>query len=127
MEVKMDGAKPLGGGNAHSVHLGMVRREEITTTQLAKDIKTLIQRLRRDVLALSGPCLATRIELFDFITAELLAREPLDAKRIRPVRVALQHQRDDLLSFAGVLDSKLEAIAQSQNLSMHLVRQACVL
>lgn len=127
MEVKMDGAKLLGSGNAHSVQLGMARRAEIKTTQLAKDTKTLTQWLRRDVLALAGPCLATRIELFDFVTAELLAREPLDAKRIRPVRVALQNQRDDLLSFAGVLDGKLEAIAQGQNLSMHLVRQACVL
>ncbi len=34
-------------------------------------------------------------------------------RRIRPVRVALQNQRDDLLAFAGVLDEKLTAIAQA--------------
>ena len=42
--------------------------------------------------------------------AELMAREPEDARRIRPVRVALQHQRDDLLAFAGLLDGKLAGI-----------------
>jgi len=36
-----------------------------------------------------------------------------DARRIRPVRVALQNQRDALLAFAGVLDAKLADIAQT--------------
>ncbi|MGF6873888.1 hypothetical protein [Paraburkholderia sp. MM5477-R1] len=54
-------------------------------------------------------------------------REALDARRIRPVRIALQNQRDDLLAFAGVLDEKLAAIAQRANVSDELVRAACVL
>ena len=127
MDVKMDAAKELNRGNSHALQLGVARRVEIKTTQLAKDIKTLTQWLRCDVLALAGPCLATRVELFDFVAGELLAREHLDSKRIRPVRVALQNQRDDLLAFAGVLDGKLEAIAQSHDLPLYLVRQACVL
>ncbi len=65
--------------------------------------------------------------MFDFIVAELAAREPEDARRIRPVRVALQNQRDDLLAFAGVLDAKLAAIAQAHAISGPLVREACVL
>lgn len=127
MDVKMDDAKAMGSGNTQSLQLGMARRVEIQKTQLAQDVKTLTQWLRRDVLALAGPCLATRFELFDFVAGELLAREHLDSKRIRPVRVALQNQRDDLLAFAGVLDGKLQAIAQSHHLPMHLVRQVCVL
>lgn len=71
--------------------------------------------------------MATRVELFDFVTAELVAREHLDSKRIRPVRIALQNQRDNLLAFAGVLDGKLDAIAQDHDLPMYLVRQACLL
>ena len=123
----MNDAKEMGCGNTRSLQLGVARRAEMQTSGLAKDIKTLSQWLRRDVLELAGRCLATRVELFDFVTAELVAREHLDTKRIRPVRVALQNQRDDLLAFAGVLDGKLEAIAQTQNLPMHLVRQVCVL
>jgi len=64
---------------------------------------------------------------FDFIVEELARREPEDARRIRPVRVALQNQRDDLLAFAGVLDAKLADIAQAHGISEPLVREACVL
>jgi len=123
----MDAAKEFGCGNSRAVQLGMARRAEVQTCRLAKDIKTLTRWLRRDVLTLAGPCLATRVELFDFVTAELVAREHLDSKRIRPVRIALQNQRDDLLAFAGVLDGKLDAIAQDHDLPMYLVRQTCLL
>ena len=60
-----------------------------------------------------GRALATRQVLFDFIVEELAHREPEDVRRIRPLRVALQNQRDDLLAFAGVLDAKLADIAQA--------------
>jgi hypothetical protein len=56
-----------------------------------------------------------------------MAREPEDARRIRPVRVALQNQRDDLLAFAGVLDAELAGIARAHAISEPLVREACVL
>jgi len=35
-----------------------------------------------------------------------------DPRRIRPVRMALQNQRDKLLAFAGALDDQLAAIAR---------------
>ncbi len=84
-------------------------------------------RVSPDVLALARSDLATRRELFDFIVAELAALEPEDARRIRPVRVALQNQRDHLLAFAGVLDAKLAAIAQTHAIAEPLVREACLL
>lgn len=95
--------------------------------RLARDIRTLTIWLRHDVLALAGPSLSIRRDLFDFIVAELGRREQEDVRRIRPVRIALQNQRDDLLAFAGVLDDKLMAIAQTHALPEHLVRAACVL
>ncbi len=64
---------------------------------MARDIRTLVNWLSHDVLALAGPDLATRRELFDFLVAELAARKPEDTRRIRPMRVALQNQRDHLL------------------------------
>lgn len=105
----------------------MARRAQVQASLLSKDVKTLTQWLRRDVLELAGPSRAIRLELFDFVTAELLTREHLDSKRIRPVRIALQNQRNDLLAFAGVLDDKLQAIARTHELPMSVVRQACVL
>jgi hypothetical protein len=71
--------------------------------------------------------LATRQMLFDFVVDELRRRELMDPRRIRPVRVALQNQRDDLLAFAGVLDVKLAGIAQAVGVPDDLVRAACLL
>jgi hypothetical protein len=107
--------------------LALARRSETKAHWLARDVRTLVHWLRHDVLALAGPDLATRRELFDFIVEELAAREPEDARRIRPVRAALQNQRDGLLAFAGVLDAKLADIARAHAIAEPLVREACVL
>src|SRR4051794_35996383 len=105
----------------------LARHTEARASCLARDVRTLVHWLRHDVLALAGPDLATRRELFDFIVAELMAREPEDPPRIRPVRVALQSQRDDLLAFAGLLDAELAAIARAHAVPEPLVREACLL
>ncbi len=110
-----------------ATQLALARQAETQAHELARDVQTLTQWLCHDVLALAGPALATRRELFDFIVAELAAREPEDARRIRPVRVALQNQRDTLFAFAGVLDAKLAAIAETHAIADPLVREACVL
>jgi len=127
LKAKTTRAGQQGPDHEFADHLERARQAEIQAHQLARDIRTLIQWLSHDILALAGPALATRRELFDFIVAELAAREPGDARRIRPVRVALQNQRDTLLAFAGVLDDKLAAIACAHAISGSLVREACVL
>lgn len=103
----------------------LARQAEAQAHALARDIRTLTAWLSHDVLALAGPSLVTRRDLFDFIVAQLGRREHEDPRRIRPVRTALQNQRDDLLAFAGVLDDKLIGIAQAHGLPEHLVRAAC--
>ena len=119
------------GGGGHDgdliTELALARRDEAQACWLARDIRMLTQWLNHDVLALAGPVHATRLVLFDFIVDELTRREPKDRQRIRPVRIALQNQRDDLLAFAGVLDEKLAAIARDHEVSASLVREACVL
>ncbi len=109
------------------VQLELARHTQARASCLARDVRTLTQWLRHDVLALAGPDLATRRELFDFIVEELAAREPEDTRHIRPVRVALQNQRDHLLAFAGVLDDKLAAVVRAHAVPEPLVREACVL
>jgi len=109
------------------VQLELARHTQARASCLARDVRTLTQWLRHDVLALAGPDLATRQLLFDFIVEELAAREPEDPRRIRLVRVALQNQRDPLLAFAGVLDNKLAALAQAHAVPEPVVREACVL
>ncbi len=96
-------------------------------TSRRRTLQARIGHSGQHVLALAGPVLATRRELFDFIVEELARREPGDARRIRPVRVALQNQRDTLLAFAGVRDAKLAGIAQAHAIAEPLVREACLL
>ena len=110
-----------------AAQLALARQSEAQANWLARDIRTLMHWLRHDVLALTGPDLATRRELFDFLVAELAAREPEDPRRIRPVRIALQNQRDDLLAFACVLDAKLTDVARVLAVPEPLVRETCLL
>ena len=107
--------------------LELDRQAQARAQALARDVRTLATWLGRDVLALAGPALAVRQEMFDFVVAELHAREHEDEQRIRAVCVALKNQRDDLLAFAGVLDAKLSAIAQAKDTPETLVREALVL
>ncbi len=89
---------------------------------LADDVSLLNDWLRRDVLSLAGPDHATRHEMFDFIVAELRAREPLCPHRVGPVVRALSHQRDDLLAFAAALDEDLTALAAEFQVPVEVVR-----
>ena len=127
LEDRTNRAGQHGPDDELAIQLDLARQTESQASCLARDIRTLTQWLSHDVLALAGPALATRQMLFDFIVEELVCREPDDVRRIRPVRVALQNQRDDLLAFAGVLDKKLITIARAHLISETTVREACVL
>src|SRR5208283_4244284 len=127
LEAKFGRAGQPGPKDTLIVELALARRAEIRARELARGIRILTQWLSQDVLALAGPNLATRRELFDLVTDELERLEPEDARRIHPVRVALRNQRDDLLALAGVLDKKLAGIARTHEVSKPLVREACVL
>jgi len=127
LQAKTCCAGQRGPDDKLAAQLVLARQTETQAHELARDIRTLTQWLRHDVLALAGPDLATRQALFDFLVEELARRELGDARRIRPMRVALQNQRDALLAFAGVLDGKLADIARAHGKSEPLVREACLL
>jgi hypothetical protein len=127
LELEMRAAKGGGDGRRLSARLGRARQAELQARQLAADVTTLSGWLGHDVLSLAGPHLEERRDLFDFIVTQLRLREPLAPHRIRPLRVALQRQRDDVLGFARVLDGKLASIAQRRRLPLYWVRQICQL
>src|SRR4051794_3490820 len=127
LETKFDRAGQPSPDHALVSELALARQIETQAHWLARDVRTLSRWLSRDVLAPAGPDLATRQVLFDFIADELERLEPADGRRIRPVRVALRNQRNDLLAFAGVLDHKLAGIARTLEISPFLVREACML
>jgi hypothetical protein len=127
LEIRMAQAVLKGQGNRLSAKLVTARKAETRAVNLAKDVSILVGWLSRDILALAGPIFAERCRLYDFIVAELSLREPLDSARIRPLRIALERQRNQLLRFASVLDAKLNAIAEQFNVSNYHVRAICLL
>jgi hypothetical protein len=87
------------------------RQAEAKAIALAEDVAVLARWLREDILSVAGPEAAIRRALYDFVVAELRAREPACPHRIKPVRQLLENQRDHLLAFAVALDRDLAALA----------------
>ncbi|MDJ0717213.1 MAG: hypothetical protein QNJ54_23850 [Prochloraceae cyanobacterium] len=102
--------------------ISALKKEEVAL-QLYDELQILIDWLSNDVLALGGVDYNQRLELYDFIVEELKLREQLCAHRIRPVRTALENQREDLLAFAQILDQKLAEIARNFEVTLDVVRE----
>ena len=128
LEQKIAQAK-LTGSMTQKLTIQQVKanRQERGLVARARDIKILLHWFEHDVMALAGPDLAERQELFDFIEAELQQRAGKQYPTIRKLRKALHNQRDQLLAFAGVLDQKLAMIADDFELSLQVVRDVCLL
>jgi len=90
---------------------------------LKNDNSTLSSWLKKDILSVTGPDLASRRELLDFVIDELRAREPKFPHRIRPVRRLLEGQGEDLLRFVKFLDADLQSLANTHGVDPYLVRQ----
>jgi hypothetical protein len=103
--------------------LRFAREAESHAVALADAVALLVRWLQLDVLAVNSLPYADRRALYDFLVAELKAREPLCAKRIGEVCRLLVHQRDDLLAFAAQLDRNLITLADKFQAPLGLVRQ----
>lgn len=103
--------------------LSSARAAEAKAIALAEEVDLLARWLQDDILSVAGPEYAGRRDLFDFVVAELCAREAACPHRIRPVRTLLENQRDNLLAFAVELDRELAALAQQWQISVTTARE----
>jgi len=103
--------------------LSYARSAEAKAIALADDMALLVRWLRDDILSVAGPEYAIRRDLFNFVVAELRARESACPHRIRPVRTLLENQRDNLLAFAVELDRDLTTLAQEWQISVTTARE----
>jgi hypothetical protein len=99
------------------------RLAEAKAIALADEVALLTRWLRHDILSVAGPEYAIRRDLFDFVVAELRARESACPHRIKPVRTLLEKQRDNLLAFAVELDRELAALAPKWQISVTTARE----
>lgn len=127
LERKMARAKRRMQGHTLSTRLALTRQAEGKAVTLARDVRILSDWMQKDILNAAGPDLATRRNLFDYVVAELRSRESLAPHRIGPVRQMLEHHRDRLLAFAGILDERLADIAIHTGVPVFLVHAVCEL
>lgn len=99
------------------------RQTEDDAIALADDVALLFNWLRYDILSLAGPDHATRRELYDFVVAELRARQSVCLHGIGSVIRTLSNQRDQLLAFAARLDENLAALASQFQLPLTTLRE----
>lgn len=83
-ERRMARAKRRNQGNAHSKRLAVLRQQEAQAIDLFDEVAVLARWLHKDILAVAGPEYAIRCQLFDFVVAELEARQHLCAAPYRP-------------------------------------------
>jgi hypothetical protein len=114
---------PLPSEESFAEQLRLAAQTKAQAIDLAADVATLFDWLRRDILSLAGADYATRRKLYDFVVAELRARQPLCPHRIAPVVSALTNQGDDLLAFADQLDQDLAGLAHRFQLPLATVRE----
>jgi len=114
---------PLPSNESFAEQLRLAAQTKAQAIDLAADVATLFDWLRRDILSLAGADYATRRELYDFVVAELRARHSLCPHRIAPVVSALTNQGDDLLAFAAQLDQDLAGLADRFQLPVATLRE----
>jgi hypothetical protein len=103
--------------------LRYARQAEAKAIALAEDVALLARWMREDILSVAGPKYSLRCALYDFVVAELRAREPACPHRIKPVRQLLENQRAPLLAFAVELDGALEAVARQWQIASATARE----
>jgi len=122
LEQKRNACWEQGKAAALGQRWGMAKREEAKAAALAADVALLVRWMREDVLAVAGEPLDERRALYDFIVAELRAREALCPHRLTPQRKSLEGQREQLLAFAAVLETELAGVAERLNVPTYLVQ-----
>jgi hypothetical protein len=119
---QMHRAKQHAHGHTLSKKLALARQAQQQAIELADELTTLVHWLHHDILAVVGPQLPTRQELYDWVVEALRLREPQLPHRIGPVRRLLENGRDDFLAFAQRLDHHLGQLAIRFQVEPHLVR-----
>jgi transposase-like protein len=115
--------EPAGDEGARCQSREEARHTRDRAVALADDVAVLAGWLRRDVLAVAGPCLRQRLELFDFVLNELQARVALCPHRLGPLCKALRKQKHALLAFVEELDRDIGSLAAYACVPEEVVRE----
>lgn len=125
VELERQLATPGKWRDRNKASLGMrlwrARWAETQALALYDDLAVLLSWLRQDILSVAGPPEATRVAWYDFVVAELQAREALGPKGLKAVRTLLENQRTALLAFVAALTETLTAVATGWEVPLAVV------
>ena len=127
LERRVKHPKLAGKTKTVRAMLKKARPRHLQAMALAREVRTLAEWMRDDILPLAGPTLAVRRELYDFVVTELMAREKFCRHRIGKVRRALEEQRKDILAFAKVLEMDFAGLAGKFHVPPGMVQALCQL
>ena len=127
LEEKVSSNKTSGDSNSLSNKLESAILSENKARNLSQSIDTLVSWMHHDVLEKAGLSPKDREQLYDFVVVELKKLEAVQTHRIKPVRVALQNQKNQLLAFVDVLDEKFMKIAANHLITTADVWKICEL
>jgi hypothetical protein len=99
------------------------QREMLRAVALADDVAVLFSWLRQDVLAVAGPCWQQRQALYDFVLAELQARQTLCEHRLKPLISVLRRHKAELLAFVQEVDEEITLVANYACVPAEVVRE----
>jgi hypothetical protein len=105
--------------------LARARLQEQRAMALAADVRVLTEWMEQDVLAVAGPALAEREELYDFILTEMQRYQSDGPHRFKPLLRLLRNQRTVRLAFVPVLQEKLTQVAQRFGVPGTTVQALC--
>lgn len=125
LERKLARAKQQGRPTNQSwlKQLRDATKQQARAIALADAVALLGRWLRDDGLALAGPAHADRQVLYDFIVAELRARQTQAPYPLGRLVTYLVGQRDALLAFAAQLDHDFADLAGGYAVSVDVVRE----
>ena len=87
-------------------------KREHDAINLVEEIRILYRWTKNDILSLHGPLYQDRVALYDFVVAELKAREAKDSSgKLKSLRVTLEKNMDKVLAFAFYIQRELVALA----------------
>ena len=105
--------------------LARARREEQEAITAATAVRILTEWMEQDVLAVAGPPLAEREELYDFVVTELERYQGHARIVSDPLVRLLRNQRTVLLAFVEVLQEQLAGVAQRFAVPRATVQALC--
>lgn len=127
MEDKMNKAKKHGNSQKYCRKLGNAKKHEAKMCDLYESICTLVSWMEHDVLNKAGPNPIVRRELYDFILDEFKKLAKIHPHRIKSICTTLHNQKESLLAFVDLLDTKFQKLAERFCYPTEVIWQMCEL